>query len=146
MIEILISGKVEKDFERIGVQAKRTYGTDTTEYGVYEVSEKDFKLLCDEPDEISDENWLEGGWRYAEGSNQSEAKATLIIKGKELRCWYNPIDDEEPYFPEYDVLLTYLCDEMGCSQSRNVCALTVDLAKYNGMKLSELFKTYQGLK
>lgn len=45
---------------------------------------------------------------------------------------------------EFYDLLQYLCDEMGCSSPRNVCALTKDLAKYNNMKLSELFLKYQG--
>lgn len=37
-------------------------------------------------------------------------------------------------------LLFYLNDEIGTSTEKNVCALTVDLARINGVTLSELFK------
>ena len=51
---------------------------------------------------------------------------------------------EGSYNIECDNLLSYLCDEVGASTFKNVCALTIDLAKYNNMKLSELFEIYQG--
>ena len=47
-----------------------------------------------------------------------------------------------PY--EYKDLLEYFCEELGASTEKNVCALAVDLAKYNGLTLSELFKIYGG--
>jgi hypothetical protein len=44
----------------------------------------------------------------------------------------------------YDNLTTYMCDELGASQPRNVCALAVDLARANGMTMAKLFETYEG--
>lgn len=40
--------------------------------------------------------------------------------------------------------IAYLCDEIGASTEKNVCACTVDLAQQNNMTLSELFKKYLG--
>ena len=43
----------------------------------------------------------------------------------------------------YNTLLDYMNKVIGASQPRNVCALAVDLARANGMSMSELFKIYQ---
>lgn len=43
----------------------------------------------------------------------------------------------------YESLLEYLCENIGASQPRNVCALAVDLAKYNNMTMGELFTKYE---
>lgn len=155
MIEILSFGDITKDFERLGVTLRQTYvGED---YSVCEVTEDEFKTLDNEPD--IEGTWQDGGWRYAEGSNQFTPNEKIKINGKEIIAWYddsNDFDSEEEReeyleehdgimpLEEYQDLLTYLCDEVGCSQPRNVCAVTIDLAKYNNVKLSELFKIYQG--
>ena len=39
----------------------------------------------------------------------------------------------------YPSLIAYFVGEMHLSQPKNVCALSVDLARYNNMKMSELF-------
>lgn len=149
MKEILVSGNPTKDFERLGVNPILTYGDDETEYRVYEVSDEDFQVLINEPDsEEIDGIWEDCGWRYCEGSNQGTPNATLKINNKELKCWLENVfeDDKESYIPSYNNLLNYLCEEMGISEFRNVCALAKDLAKYNGIKMSELFKIYQDKK
>ena len=52
MMEILVSGNSTKDFKRLGVNPIRTYGTlINTDYQVYEITEEDFKILCDESDD-----------------------------------------------------------------------------------------------
>lgn len=155
MKEILIMGDVTKDFERLGITLRQTYNG--ADYGVCEVTEEDFKKLCDEPDDVFGA-WDECGWRYCEGSNQEAPNQKVLMMGKEIIAWYDNTydfdseEEKEAYLEEHNGvmplekfcdLLQYLCDEMGCSQPRNVCALTKDLAKYNNMKLSELFKTYQ---
>jgi hypothetical protein len=152
MKEILTMGDITKDFNRLGITIRQTYKTnDSDEYGVCEVTDEEFKILCDEPDDVAG-TWEDCGWRYCEGSNQGIPSEKLVVNNKKLICWYEPYEDdeegledeEEPCTPQYTNLLEYLCDHMGCSQPRNVCALTKDLAKYNNMKLSELFKIYQG--
>lgn len=156
MKELLTMGDVTKDFDRLNVELRQTYTGD--DYGVCEVTEEEFKILCDDPDEVKG-SWEECGWRYCKGSNIGEANFTLKVNGEDLKCWYNPFEDDEEeydeeihaedaqddiYIPEYNDLLCYLGEVLGIGQPRNICALTKDLAKYNNMKLSELFKKYQG--
>ncbi|BDR82527.1 hypothetical protein [Clostridium tetani] len=155
MKEVLTMGDIRKDFERLGVTVRQTYNGE--DYGVYEVTDKELKILCNDPD--IDGTWEDGGWRYCEGSNQIKPDSEILINNKVILAWYDYDEDfeneeeKQEYLIEnngvielerYGDLLGYLCDHMGCSQPRNVCALTKDLAKYNGMKLSELFKIYQG--
>ena len=45
---------------------------------------------------------------------------------------------------EYKNLSEYLCEEIGASSPKNVCALAVDLAKANGMTMAKLFKVFEG--
>lgn len=153
MKEILTFGDITKDFLRLDVEIRQTY--DSEDYGVCEVTEEEFKILCDDGE--TDVTWQDGGWRYNEGSNQGIPNNKVIINNKEIIAWYDDSSDfdseeeKQEYLKEYGTipleqyrdLLTYLCDEMGCSQPRNVCALTKDLAKYNNIKLSELFRKYQ---
>ncbi|GAA0083414.1 hypothetical protein [Clostridium sp. CTA-6] len=147
MKEILTTGDVTKDFKRLGVEVRQTYKGE--KYGVCEVTDAEFKILYNEPEDIEGV-WEDGGWSYCEGSNKDEINYTLEVNNQRLKCWYNPLEDEfeddeddETYIPEYYNLLEYLCD-LGCSKPSNVCALTKDLARYNNMKLSKLFKIYQG--
>lgn len=139
MEEILVQGFITEDLKRLGVNAKRTYGDENTLYQIYEVSDKDFKKLSDEPD-IAD-TWKSGGWRWCLGSNQGDPDTERVVNNKKLLCW-----KEDTIWGDdgYKDLLTYLCDEIGCSAFSNVCALTKDLAKYNNMTMAELFKKYQG--
>lgn len=149
MIEFLTMGNITKDFNRLGIPVRQTYNG--KDYGVCEVTDEEFKIMLEEPDDIEG-TWEDCGWRHCNGSNQGNTNSTLIIKGKELKCWYTPwADDEETedkdnesYLPKYNNLLTYLCDEVGVSQPRNVCALAKDLSKYNDITMAQLFKTYQG--
>lgn len=135
MKEVLIMGNVEKDFERLGIALRQTY--EGKDYGVCEVTEDELKLLCNDADNDNENTWQDCGWRYCKRSNQSKPKQKVLINNKEITAWgVIPLE-------EFDDLLQYLCDEMGCSQPKNVCALTKDLAKYNNMKLSELFLRYQ---
>ena len=149
MEEILVQGNITEDLKRLGVEATCTYGYEETLYQVYEVSDEDFKKMSDDAStrSMDDGNWKAGGWRWCEGSNQGEPNATLIVKGEELRCRAEPVEDdeeEEPYYSDYIDLLEYLEMEKGCSSFKNVCALAKDLAKYNNMTMSELFRKYQG--
>ena len=155
MKELLVMGDVSKDFKRLGIKLNQTYSG--TEYGVCEVTEEEFKILCDEPDIKG--TWIKCGWRYCKGSNQQKPFQKVLINNKEIIAWYDDsldFDSEEEklaYIEEhggvmplerFDDLLTYFVIEMGVSQPKNICALSVDLAKYNNIKLSELFKIYQG--
>lgn len=154
MKEILTSGDITKDFNRLGIKIRETYKGE--EYSIHEITNEEFKIMCEEPD--VDGTWNECLWRYCEGSNQDVPNKKIILNGKEIVAWYDDTYDfeseeekvaylkeygEKSSLAEYNNLLEYLCYHMGCSQPRNVCALTKDLAKVNNMKLSELFKIYQ---
>ncbi len=156
MKEILIFGDVSNDFKRLCVNLRQTYKGE--DYGVCEITDEEFNILCSEPDDVEGV-WSEGGWRYCEGSNQEEPTQKVLINNKEIIAWYDDSldfdnkEEKQEYLKEnggvmpleeFHDLLQYLCDEMGCSSPRNVCALTKDLAKYNNMKLSELFLKCQG--
>ncbi|BCC54934.1 hypothetical protein BCJMU07_4284 [Bacillus cereus] len=149
MEEILVQGNITEDLKRLGVNATRTYGDETTSYQVYEVSDEDFKILSDDASkrDTDDGHWESGGWRWCEGSNQGKPNDILLVNNKDLHCWAEPVEDdqeEKPYFNEYIHLLEYLEMEKGCSSFKNVCALAKDLAKYNNMTMAELFRKYQG--
>lgn len=157
MIEIL-GGDLDKAFEELNINAVKTYEGDTqlddlTQ--VWEVEEVDFERLCNIDDEDWKDNW--GWWRSAEGSNMYNELDDYIINNSKMIAWdgdnrlefkeENEDGDEDDrwWFPrEYSSLLGYLSEEIGASQPRNVCALVVDLAKMNNIKLSELLKKYQG--
>lgn len=70
------------------------------------------------------------------------ANKKLLINGKGIFAWESPVGKYTQY--RYKDLLTYLCDCLGVSTPKNVCACAVDLAKYNNMSLGELFSKYQG--
>lgn len=156
MKEILTMGDVRKDFKRLGVEVRQTYKGE--EYGVCEVTDEELEILFSDNDEIIGQ-WEDCGLKYCEGSNQDKPNDKVIINEREILAWYDYDEDfeneeeKQEYLKEnngimglekYNNLLEYLCYHMGVAQPRNVCALTKDLAKYNNIKLSELFKIYQG--
>lgn len=65
MKEILVSGNTDEDLKRLNVNAKLTYGNENTRFKVYEVTENEFKTMCDEPEIYN--TWMNGAWRYCEG-------------------------------------------------------------------------------
>ncbi|EJR74854.1 hypothetical protein IK7_05455 [Bacillus cereus VD156] len=144
MEEILVQGNITEDLKRLGVNAKQTYGSMACDYSVYQVSDKDFKKLCNEKE--SEGTWKEGGWRWCKRSNQPIPTDKAEVNHQELVCWVETLHDgEETYRNDWHVnLLEYLDIEMGCTTFKNVCAVTKDLAKYNNMTMAELFQKYQG--
>ncbi len=139
-------------------------------YEVWEVSDKDFETLCSISDEDFEKLCPEGMWRSAVGSNMGGCPDVQYeIKDNKLFAWDgnkrsdyeteceecsdkkngicagNEQDFEECFGKrKYNGLLEYLCEEIGASQSKNVCALAVDLARYNNLTLGELFTKYEG--
>ena len=89
----------------------------------------------------------ESGWRYAEGSNLGTPTEYVMVNGKEMKAWRNDdkYDDDEDCesLYEFEYLTDYLCNHIGASQPKNVCALCVDLAKANNMTMGELFEKYE---
>lgn len=160
MIEIL-GAELDKAFEELNINAKKTYEIQNKpwdyceDYQVWELLEEDFDKIC----KIEDKDWKDewGWWRFAEGSNLGYVNARYNINHHYLQAWDGTSTQdflkenkhckpEDRYFPErkYKSLLQYMCNEMGASAERNVCALAVDLAMQNGITMAELFRKYQG--
>lgn len=168
MIEILAGKGFDKAVRDLGLAATCTYQRTMKSpfdeyYEVWEMLSPDFDRLCNIPDEEWKDNW--GWWRHANGSNMHTPNMVYEINNFKIIAWDGLVRDqwkhdncvycedrlsgvckatiEDANFcvgpRQYKNLFTYFCDEIGVSAPRNVCALAVDLAKYNNMTMAELF-------
>ena len=151
MVEILAGGHFERAVQALDLTAAVcTYhyvppkDSHREEYQVWELSDEDFSNLCS----INEEDWESGWgwWRHAQGANLGAVNAEFTIHREKLQAWDGTDYDKKACYNsrKYSDILTYLCDEIGASTEKNVCACTIELAKQNNMKLSELFKKYLG--
>lgn len=125
----------------------RTYKGDR--YEVWEITNEMFDIMCDMSEELFIELAGENAWwRSADGSVLSVPDTKVYINGHEMLGWAGEPWEDEDEDEEFEIyasnLSNYLCDVIGASQPRNVCALAVDLAKYNNMTMGELFTKYEG--
>ncbi len=144
-VEVLAES-LEQAVIDLKLKAVKTF--DSKEYQVWEIEEDDFERICN----IKENEWKKewGMWRYALGSNMAcTIPKRYNINRKHIKAFdgMNRSDSDsgfdDGYHPRrYSDLLEYLSKEIGASQPRNVCAICVDLAKINGIKMSELFKKY----
>lgn len=142
----ILGGNLKRFFDTIDKNCSNveiTYANNR--YEVWKVSDSLFKDMCDMSEEefielAGDEAW----WRSSDGSNLGNIDGIVEINGKEMFGWIREEDIDDEYTPSYYKLTDYLCDYIGASQPRNVCACVVDLAKYNNMTMGELFKKYEG--
>ena len=127
-----------------------------------DISDKEWDALCQD---ISVNSW----WRYSEGSNMGKVNSIFTINGQRIVAWRNKykvadvfaeyfeLDEEEKkeytdaedyvntwLARGYKGLMEYFAEELGASNSKNVCALATDLAEHNGMSVGELFAIYGG--
>ena len=154
LMKFMIVMSDDKEYER----HQRTYKGQ--EYEVWEISDDLFNDMCD----MSEEKFVElageeAWWRQSDGSNLGIPCTTYTIKGHRILAWECrdrsdwcdncECDDEEScvecmdYSREFSSLSEYLCNEVGASQPKNVCACAMDLAKYNNMTMGELFRKYE---
>lgn len=146
-------------------EADITYASEM--YEVWKVSDELFEKM----NNMSEEEFVElagedAFWRYSNGSVLGATDTTIYIKDNEMLGWRNKdndcyyCEDDDYCYPEecneetcrecmidrltFSSLTEYLCDEIGASQPKNVCALAMDLAKANGMSMGELFEKYEG--
>ena len=122
--------------------AEITYAGD--KYEVWKVSDELFEKMCN----MTEEKFIgiagEDAWcRQSYGSNLGYPDAEFEVNGKNLTGWDSPIYDSK-IGNKYENLSEYLCDCMGASLPRNVCACAMDLAKYNDITMGELFEKYEG--
>ena len=157
-IEILGNSKLSRAFSDLKISATLVY--QGKELCVWAVSEKDFNTLCDYPKNKWKEEW--GWWRYSPGSIISDYPTHLFtVNGKPMIGYYDQerLNDyaelwaedgemtvkeaEEDYFSRtYKGIRSYLCDVIGASTEKNVCAIAMDIATLNGLTFGELFWTY----
>lgn len=145
MIEIL--GNNLEQFFKKEINGNRTYKGDR--YEIWEVSNEVFNTMCD----MTEEKFVElagedAWWRNSEGSNLGAPYTKVYVNGNEMIGWADEPWEDEDEEDEFEIyasnLSDYLCDVVGASQPKNVCALAVDLAKYNNMTMAELFTKYEG--
>lgn len=149
MIEIL-GNNLKKFFDTINSNLENadiTYAGNR--YEVWKVSDELHKKMCD----MSEEEFVklageDAWWRSTDGSVLGVPNAKAIVNGEYLTCWdreyYLSDEYEEEPCKEFSSLSEYLCDEVGASQPKNVCACSMDLAKYNNISMGELFQKYEG--
>lgn len=143
----ILGGNLKRFFDIVDNKCKNadiTYAGNR--YEVWEVSDELFQQMCDMPEEefvelAGEDAW----WRSSEGSNLGVPDTTVYINGKEMLGWNKRWAGEDEEWEIHEHSLTdYLCDQIGASQPKNVCACAMDLAKYNGMTMGELFTKYEG--
>ena len=143
----ILGGNLKRFFDTIDSKCSNsdiTYAGDT--YEVWSITDELFDKICDMTEEefvklAGEDAW----WRYSEGSNLGTPDITVYIKGREMRGWNKLWADEmEDWELHRESLSDYLCNCVGASQPRNVCACAMDLAKYNNMSMGELFTKYEG--
>ena len=146
MLEIL-GGNLKRFFDTVDSKCKNadiTYAGNR--YEVWEVSDELFEKMCNMSEEefiklAGDDAW----WRQCDGSNLGTPNVTTFVNGEELICWNDdPEGSNDDITINYSSLTSYLCNCVGASQPKNVCACAMDLAKYNGMSMGELFQKYEG--
>lgn len=113
-------------------------------YEVWEISEDLFNKMCDmSEDEFVKLAGEEAWWRQSDGSVLGVPDTYFSVHGERLLGWDSPIYESKVWH-KYVNLSEYLCDCIGASTGKNVCACVTDLAKYNDMTIAELFDKYEG--
>lgn len=144
MYEILVFGEIQNDLDRLGIKARETYSNIPSngdkKIRVYTLDEKNFEMLCEDAEiDDSDKNvWKDGAWFYAEGSNMHEPDVYVTVNSQKLLGWSLDYYDEK-----FDSITDYLYKTFDVSTIKNICSLSVDLAKYNDLSLSDLFSKFQ---
>jgi len=148
----ILAGNMDNFIKQNGINSVKTHETKDGKYQVWELEDSELEKLCQtNDDDYKDSDW----WRSAEGSNQGNVHRRFKINNHYIRAWDGesriemeeenktlPMDDRFTTAREYGSLQEYLCEEIGASQPRNVCALCVDLANQNGISMAKLFKKF----
>lgn len=139
-IEILCFGQIEKDFQRLGVQAESTY-RDTSNYlKTYLIDNENFLRLCNDTEEFKQE----GVWLNVDNYGLGNWNSIVDINNASCFCWLlDEVEDSEE-FPEFKNVLEYIEKALNVKSDWKVCQILNDLAKLNHMSLSKFLKTYQG--
>ena len=112
------------------------------DYQVWQVTDHRLDLMrAEDSDEFVEKAGEDAWWRYAIGCTLPKPNGkNLVMVNGELMVGFN----ERHRFRDFSCLTEYLCDEVGASTEKNMCACSVELARANGMKLWEFWIKYQG--
>lgn len=140
----ILAENLQPLFDNTSLTGKKTYSGEL--YEVWEVSDDDYAIMCNISEERFTELCPEGMWRSSTGSIMGYPTECFTVNKRKLKCWdkREELYGKKHRITKYKSLLEYLCENIGASQPRNVCALAVDLAKYNNMTMGELFTKYEG--
>lgn len=170
----ILGSNLETAFKELNINAKKTFQTNrSSDFAqVWELSDEDFKKICDIPDGDWKDDW--GWWRWSDGSNISWNQTHIIkINGVEINTYYDEsnlneyveyyLEDEyiaqfdneddarnqlvSDYFNEecdYRTFTQYCSEQWGASTEKNVAAIAIETARLNNISLGELFNKYQG--
>lgn len=140
----ILAENLQPLFDNTSLTGKKTYSGEL--YEVWEVSDDDYAIMCNISEERFTELCPEGMWRSSTGSIMGYPTECFTVNKRKLKCWdkREELYGKKHRITKYESLLEYLCENIGVSQPRNVCALAVDLAKYNNMTMGELFTKYEG--
>ena len=112
---------------------------------VWNVCESMFGFMNEQTEEdFFNEAGEDAWWRQADGSILGRPSDKSIVNGHEITLW----DLNEALFhyrdlhETYDSLLDYIYDHVGATSPKNVCAILVDLAKFNNITVGELCNKY----
>lgn len=136
MKEILAQG-LDLAMYEMRFAARKAYEEQREEgFQIWQMSENELDKISD----IEDADWREryGFWVYTEGTDLGKPKHKTKINGYKITA-YN-----EQNISEYANLREYLKVAMNATEPEKICAVCVDLAKYNNMTMAELWTKYQG--
>ena len=135
-VEILGGNGLHRAFKELGIKATRTYrGNEDPHYEVWELSKEDVKKL-----EYSAEWQKEWGWFcYSIGEHRGTAYDFLTINGVGVLAWQEDCKNDT-----FDCLTDYFKDCLGVTDSTQMAAYSVYLAKNNGWSLSQLWSKLEG--
>lgn len=149
----ILENNLEKFFDRIFLTEDeiifRSYkGKD---YEVWSVPDVIFEEMCNMEEEkflsvAGEDAW----WRSSDGSVLWYLQTgDVTINGRNIIAWIEKrstsYGSTDIYFNmKFSSLTEYLCDFIGASLPKNICACAMDLAKYNNMSMGKLFELYEG--
>ena len=121
------------------------------DYEVWSVSDVIFEEMCNMEEEkfvsiAGEDAW----WRSSEGSVLWYLQTGEVsINGRNVIAWIeNGLRSDGSigihFNMKFSSLTEYLCDFIGASLPKNICACAMDLAKYNNMSMGKLFELYEG--
>ena len=118
-----------------GMVATCTYSS--PRYEVWEVPEDVYFMMHSQ----SEEKFMElagpdAWWRWSEGSSLGIPTRNIKIKNHTIKVW--KMRNEPLGRRKFTDVFEYLCEYVGASTEKNVCACLVDLAKYNKLTMGEL--------